>query len=277
MKRLAQSLISLVLLTVGFAAFAQSTVPPVPPASASPPASIEPAAPNDGYVLGPQDVIEVAVLGQPEYTTRTRIRTDGTVPLPYIGVLAAQGKTALDFAREVTQKLKGGGYYANPVVNVEIVSYASRYVVVLGEVNAPGLQPVDRAYRLSEIIARAGGIRQNAADYVVVRKDGGNELRLPYRKVAMGGSTDDPYVAPGDKIYVPAAETFYIYGQVNAPGAYPIQEDMTLRKALARAGGLTPMGSEKQLKLFHDGKRLKVEMERPVAPGDVIVVGERFF
>lgn len=276
MKRLVQSLLSLILLTIGMAAFAQSMIPPAPPGSATAPAAPAPAAPDDGYVLGPQDVVEVTVLGQPEYTTRTRIRTDGTVPLPYIGVLTAQGKTALDFAREVTQKLKGG-YYANPVVNVEIVSYASRYVVVLGEVNTPGLQPVDRAYRLSEIIARAGGIRQDAADYVVVRKDGGNEVRLPYRKIAMGGSTDDPYVAPGDKIFVPAAETFYIYGQVNAPGAYPIQEDMTLRKALAREGGLTPMGSEKQLKLFHDGKRLKVEMERPVAPGDVIVVGERFF
>ena len=53
---------------------------------------------DQAYVLGPQDMIEVAVLGQPEYTTRTRIRTDGTLALPYVGVVAAQGKTALDFA-----------------------------------------------------------------------------------------------------------------------------------------------------------------------------------
>ena len=52
------------------------------------------------------------------------------------------------------------------IVEVEVVSYASRYVTVLGAVGSPGLIPMDRPYRLSEILARVGGARQDGADHV---------------------------------------------------------------------------------------------------------------
>lgn len=93
----------------------------------------------------------------------------------------------------------------------------------------------------------------------------------------MGSDADDPAVYPGDKIFVPEAETFFIYGQVNAPGTFVIQEDMTVRKALARAGGLTSLGSDKRVQVFRNGQPTKVSLESKVGSGDVIVVGERLF
>lgn len=229
------------------------------------------------YILGAGDVIEVDVLGQSEFRTRARVRADGTIALPFLGNVAAQGETPTSFARRIAGSLAAGGYYVSPIVSVEVVGYASRYVIVLGAVASPGLQPVDRDYRVSEIIARAGGIRENSAGYVLLRRASGEELKLDYEQIATGAASEDPLVAAGDKLFVPTAETFYIYGQVNAPGEYALQDGMTLRKAIARSGGLTASGSDKRVSVYRNSQKAKLDLDDPIGPGDVIVIGERFF
>lgn len=275
LKRFFLPLLAALLVSNGALVAAQT--PPPAPAATQPAAPVADNLVDEGYVLGTGDLIEVSVLGQPEFTTRARVRADGTIALPFIGDIAAQNMTTLAFGEVVASQLRSGGYYAKPIVTVEIASYASRYVVVLGAVGSPGLQPVDRAYRVSEVIARAGGIGPAGADYVIVTRESGEELKLPFERLARGGDSEDPVVNPGDKIYVPNAETFYIYGQISAPGVYPLTEDMSVRKALARAGGLTPSGSESRVRVFRDGVRTKMELEDEVQPGDVIVIGERLF
>ncbi len=267
----------LVAMALAIAQPVAAQTPPQPAAGAAAtkakPASLE------GYQIGADDVIEVDLLGQPDFKTRVRVKTDGTVPLPYIGTLRVAGYTPTSLAGEIAGRLRAGGYYANPVINVEIASYASRYVIVLGEVGSPGLVPVDRSYRVSEILARVGGIRESGAPYVVLTRTAGNlQMKLPFDGLARGGESDDPMVDPGDKIFVPMADKFYIYGAVNAPGEYPLGDKMSLRKALARGGGVSPVGSANRVKIIHDGKTVKnVDLERIVEPGDVIVVGERLF
>lgn len=270
-----------------FAAQAQTPRPPAAPAAIpGAPAATTAAtpAPNPadkdataGYVLGPDDVVEVSVLGQPEFTTRARIRANGTISLPFIGDVQITGQTPITLRTMLADKLRAGGFYAKPIVNVEVVGFASRYVVVLGDVAQPGLQPIDRDYRVSEVIARAGGLRETGADYVILRRANGEELKLPFEKLAMGTKADDPIVQAGDKLYVPDAELFYIYGQVNAPGVYPIKEEMTLRKAVARGGGLNASGSAKRIKIFRKGQEIKADLDDLIKPGDVVVVGERLF
>lgn len=237
-----------------------------------------PAAAVQGYVLGPGDVIEVSVIGRDDFRRRAQIGPDGTIKLPLIGSVKASERSPQEFEQDVAVLLQQGGFFAKADVSVEIVTYASRYVIVLGAVGSPGLVPVDRAYRVSEILARVGGVRDGAADYVVLSPSTAKEQRLPIVQIATGSAERDPVVAPGDKIYVPAAETFFVYGQVNAPGVYPLLADMTLRKALARGGGLSPSGSERGVKVYRDGVEMKrVDLGAAIQPGDVIVVGERFF
>lgn len=265
-------------------AAAQTAAPAVPPkpAQATPapgaaPVRTEASTADSGYVFGPDDIIEVSVLGQPEFTTRARIRADGTIVLPYVGSTAISGDTPVTLAKRIAGVLKAGGYYSNPIVNIEIAGYASRYVIVLGAIGVPGLQPVDRPYRVSEIVARAGGIRADGADFVVVRREKGGELKLPFEKLATGDAADDPFVLPGDKVYVPPAETYYIYGQINAPGVYPLRDKLTLRKAIARSGGLGAAGSEKKISVYRDGKKTSIALDEPILPDDVVVIGQRSF
>jgi polysaccharide export outer membrane protein len=230
------------------------------------------------YVLGSSDVIEVSVLEHTDFTTRGRIGEDGTIRLPFLGPVMAANRTAAQLGDDVAQALDKGGFFTHPIVKVEIVSYGSRYVTVLGEVGTPGIVPVDRAYRLSEILARVGGVKESGANYVVLRPADGAEQKLVIADIATGGVKEDPYVAPGDKIYSPKAELFYVSGQVNAPGTYPILPDMTIRMAIARAGGVNLQGSEKRLKLTRHGEKVPtVDLNDKIQPGDVLVVGESLF
>jgi polysaccharide export outer membrane protein len=230
------------------------------------------------YILGPADVIEVSVLGRSEYTTRTRISEDGTIQLQYLGTVNAASKTAAQLSEEIAAALEKGGYFANPVVRVDVVSYASRYVTVLGNVVTPGLVPVDRPYHLSEIIARVGGIKEGGADYIVLRPQRGAEQRITIATLATGAASDDPLVTPGDKIYSPPAEVFYVSGQVKAAGGFAMMRDMTVRMALARAGGITDSGSDKKVTITRKGKKMtRVDLDSQIQPGDVIFVGERLF
>jgi polysaccharide biosynthesis/export protein len=277
------AMVSFGALTSAAVAQPASPLPPVakpetpkPAATATTPEAAKTDA-NAGYVLGPDDVVEVSVLGQPEFTTRSRIRADGTIVLPYVGSTAVAGDTPVSLAKRIAGVLKAGGYYSNPIVSIEIAGFASRYVIVLGAVAQPGLQPVDRPYRVSEIVARAGGIRGDGADFVVVRREKGGELKLPFEKLATGDATDDPFVLPGDKVYVPPAETYYIYGQINSPGVYPLRDKLTLRKAIARSGGLGAAGSEKKISVYRDGKKTTLALDELILPDDVVVIGQRSF
>jgi polysaccharide export outer membrane protein len=272
MRKLAAVLAGLFTLGAAMAAGAQQ----IPPAQATLTPAAAPAVKS--YVLGPEDVIEVSVLGRTDFTTRAKISADGTIQLPYLGTVRAVNSTSEELREQIRAELEKGGYFTKPILSVNIVSYASRYVTVLGSVVTPGLVPVDRPYRLSELLARVGGAKDDAADYLVLRSDKQAERHLLIKTLATGDESQDPFVAPGDKIYVPLAELFYISGQIKAPGAYPLATDMTLRMAISRGGGLTDAGSERRIRLTRHGKRVaRFELDQKIESGDVIVVGERLF
>jgi polysaccharide export outer membrane protein len=277
----------LVLLTAAApcAALAQAKPAPSPAKSAPAAAPVAPAAPNgtkqgdtskEEYIIGPEDVVEVEVVGQPD-RSRVRVYTDGTIQMNLVGKMTAAGKTPRQLGTDIAAALKAGGYFADPVVNVEVVGFSSRYVTVLGAVGSPGLVPINRPYRLSEVMARVGGVREGAADYIIVRPETGPEKRYNVEKLASGDSSQDPMVAAGDKIFAPTAEVFYLTGQVKSPGTYPIKTDMTIAQAIARGGGLTDSGTDKNVKVTRGGKTMKLRPTDKVEPGDVLLINERLF
>lgn len=273
------ALVSSVVAIAQTPASVASAPPPAPAVEAV--ADSARATGDRSYVLGLGDIIQVSVLGRSEFDARGRIGSDGTVLLPYLGAVPASGRSPAQLADEVRTALEKGGYYARPLVRVEIISAASRVVTVLGYVGQPGLVPLDRDYRLSELIARVGGRTEAGADYVLVTRGDAPSERFGLLELATGGPDKDPLVRPGDKIYVPSGgnEVFYLNGQVKAPGAFPLAQGMTVRMALAKGGGVSENGNEKKVKIIRKGQPVKsVKLDETVVePGDIITIGERMF
>lgn len=232
-----------------------------------------------GYVLGVDDAIIVSVYGQPDAGTTQRIKADGSIVLPLIGRVEAAGETVLTLASTIEKKFVAGGFFKAPVVNVDIGSYVSRTVNVAGKIAQPGVYPLDRTYRALEVLLKAGWVKDAGANYVYLRRADGKEQRLETEALVRGSADKDPVLAPGDTLYIPDADMFYVYGQINRPGTFPVLPGMTVRQALAIAGGVTASGSDRKVGLYRAGAKDKdeVDLDQAIQKNDVIVIKERLF
>lgn len=243
------------------------------------PASAQPiGVARDGYVLGPSDTIAVVVYGQEEFNVQTRIKPDGSIVMPLIGRVQASGKDVIQLADEITRQLESGNFLRDPIVNVEVVNYSSRYARVVGKVGSPGLVPLDRAYSIMDVLLRSGWVRDDGSRYVVLRRaSDSKEVRLLTEQLAMGGEGSDIVVQPGDTLFVDVAELVFLAGAVARPGGYPVEPGMTVGQLLARAGGVGPTGSSGKFRLKRDGKETDVDDSAELRADDVITVRERLF
>ena len=127
---------------VGQASAQTAVTTPARPAAQTPPAApaqptVAPAqgvAPTD-YLVGPQDVLNITVFGEPQLSGRVRVDADGTIPFQYLQRLKAEDLTVIQIA-ELLRKGLADGYIRNPQVSVEVEQYHSQNVYVLGEVEA---------------------------------------------------------------------------------------------------------------------------------------------
>jgi polysaccharide export outer membrane protein len=91
------------------------------------------------------------------------------------------------------------------------------------------------------------------------------------------GYLREPYVAVEVETYRP----FFILGEVAAPGQYPFVPNMTVKSAVAIAGGFTPRAVRDSAELTRPGEaataRANVPLGALIRPGDTIVIGERWF
>jgi len=262
--------------SVSFFLLAALTLAPVAAqAQAQPAAAAEPYA---GYRLGPDDSVQVLVYGQTEFNVTTKIKADGTIVMPLIGEVKAEGETNITLARLIANRLVAGGFLKDPLVNVEIGGYVSRTVNVAGNVAAPGIFSLDRPYHVLEILLKAGWVRGDGANYVYLRRAGQAEQRLEVEQLVRGPSGSDPMLMPGDTLFIPPAETFFIYGQINAPGIKTILPGMTVRQAIALAGGVTASGKADKVGLVRgSGKEIDADPSQKIQNGDVIIIKERMF
>lgn len=235
-------------------------------------------AQDAGYVLGPDDTVQVVVYGQPEFSVTTRIKTDGSIIMPLIGSVRAAGQTNLGLGTLITEQLTKSGFLKSPIVNIEILNYVSKTANIAGKVTQPGILPLDRPYRVLEALLKSGWVRDQGAAYVYLRRGGQPEQMLMVEDLVRGGPDKDPLLRPGDTVFVPDAELFYVTGQVARPGLLPILPGMTIRQALASAGGVTASGSANKVGLVrNNAKEVDADPSQPIQKNDVIIVKERLF
>ena len=233
---------------------------------------------DTGYVLGADDTVQVVVYGQTEFNITTRIKSDGTIVMPLVGTVKAAGLTNIALANQIADQLTKGGLLKSPIVNVEIINYVSKTANVAGKVQSPGIIALDRPYRALEALLKAGWVRDVGANYVYLRRPGQPETRLTVEDLVRGGPDKDPLLRPGDTLFVPDADVFFVTGQVAHPGSFPIMPGMTIRQALASAGGVTATGSANKVGLVRGGaKEVDMDPAQPVEKNDVIIVKERLF
>jgi len=271
------------LAPLALAALLQAAVPH------SAPKAEERKAPSTSgsYRIGAQDQLLITVADEPELTGKFRVDNDGSFIFPYLGRVAAAGKTLAELQTTLTRDL-ANGYLKNPQVRVEVDQYKSQSVFVSGEVRSPGkITMAGSTMTLLEALGQAGSPTPTASTEIVITRRGAGpnapaeEIRVNRREVEAGRAAQDFYLRDGDVIFVPKAETFYISGLVRNPGSYVLDPGMTVEQAIALAGGLMERGSDRGIIVTRVvngiGVDISITKVERVQPGDTIKIRGRFF
>ena len=234
------------------------------------------ALPSQGTdKLGPGDAVRITVFQQPDLTTEGRVSDRGTISLPLVGETKVEGATPAEAAGRIADAFKKGQYLKNPQVTVAVTAIRSRQVSVLGMVARPGRYVLEDAKPgISDVIAAAGGIAAGGNEQVTVIRDGKSQKVSSLAK--------DFELKAGDTVHVDRGPTYYIYGEVMRAGAYPVQAGQTVMQAISIAGGITPRGSERRLKMRRPGADGQVvetdaKLQDQIKADDVIFVREALF
>jgi len=224
------------------------------------------AGSND-YLIGPGDVLKIAVFEVPELDRTARVAESGDITLPLLGNVAVAGLT-VGGVHDRLGTLLGRRYVVDPQVDVHVETFASQRVAMMGRVEKPGIYPLSRsASRIVDLVGQAGGLTGEAARrielYPVEERPAGTpppaagtgarsaagvdratiEGRRPividlYDLMDLSDPISSLALRDGDVVFVPDRGDFFVGGEVKKPGKYGLSDTSTLITAIAEAGGL---------------------------------------
>ncbi len=149
--------------------------------SQSPSLAGESMGAEPAYLLGPEDVLKVAVWKDEHLTQETVVRPDGMITFPLIGEVAASGRTAEDVRNEIAKRLTK--FLPSPNVTVTVLKVLSYRIYVLGRVNKPGEYQAGHHTDVLQALSMAGGLTPYASenDIKIIRRNGTDEQVFPFR------------------------------------------------------------------------------------------------
>lgn len=238
--------------------------------------------PSD-YRLGPGDLLHITVAGYAEMTTDVRVSQTGNITYPFIGEVSVANLSTQDVEGIIARKLNDGAFIRQPQVSVLVAEYEGQKISVMGQVAKPGQYPLTASARVMDVLAEAGGtVPAIAADEATLLRKDGSKAAIDLQSLFEGDPRQNLTVSGGDTVYVPKAPQFYIYGEVQKPGMYRLERNMTVSRAISAGGGLTSKGSEGRVVVKRrdaNGKEhsSSVDSSADVKADDVIFVKQGWF
>lgn len=226
-----------------------------------------------GYVLGPNDQIEIRATDAPEISDKpVLIGTNGNITLPMIGRVRAGGLTVEQLEAELTSRFKE--FIQDPQISVRVTEIRSQPVSVIGAVTKPGIVQLSGQQSLYEVLSMAGGPSETAGSILTVtRPRQSGEIPLLGAKLDPSGqfssvelnvqeilegknAAANIEIKPNDIISVSEGSTnmVYVVGDVQRGGAFPMggQRNVSVLRALALAGGLGRTAKPEKARIVHE-------------------------
>lgn len=162
------------------------------------------AAEANDRKIAPSDIIIVEVFGEKDLSGEHRVQISGTIKFPLLGTVDVAGKTPVQVAAMLTEKLEAD-YLVDPQVNVMVREYQLRTVSIIGRVEKPGAieLPAEQKLDILEGIARAGGFSQLAnPNKIDLSRDGKTTTYRFDDLIKIKDSKKKVWLEPGDVIKV---------------------------------------------------------------------------
>ena len=164
-------------------------------------------ADDPDYVIGVEDNLMINVWHEPEISKSVMVRPDGKISLPLLGDIEADGKTPKQLQLDLHKRLEA--LLKSPDVTVIVQDIRSKQFNVLGEVNKPGVFPLNTPMTVLDAVAQCGGFRDFAKPkkmYILRRHKDGTTTKIPvnYPELLKGTVSDKDFqIQARDTIVVP--------------------------------------------------------------------------
>jgi len=233
---------------------------------------------DDRYRIGPGDVLDIRILNRPNLSRdAVRVEGNGMIRMPLIETEIEAGcKTEGELSKDIAGRyLK---FYRHPQVDVFIKEYHSKQVAIIGAVNEQSRFELQRRIRLLELLTYAKGPTSKAGQTINIvhappaltcekRSEESENTALAFSSYRLsetlkGDARANPYIEAGDIITVPEADQVYVVGNVYTPLTIPLNEPITVSRAIAMAGGLKQDSRKDKIRIVRQetGSSAKKEM-----------------
>lgn len=168
------------------------------------------------------------------------VQDDGDLQVPYLGTVETAGR---EYSRMRSSILESLSSIPADYVEFELISPARFEVFVGGAVRSPGAMIVHAINRVHDAVRLAGGFDDHGSRRrIELARAGEAPRRIDLaRYFEVGGDDFNPLLRPGDRMFVPVAETTVtIAGSVRYPGSYQLLPAEGLAELIAWAGGFLP-------------------------------------
>ena len=207
---------------------------------------------SQGYVIGNGDVLQIIVWDHPELTipagsfrdaetSGQQIGDDGYLYYPYVGMVKAAGMNIAALRDVLTDRLST--YIQDPQLDVRVVGFRSKRVYVVGEVNNPGLLPLDDVpLTIADAISLSGGLTEDAYKSGVNVSRGDSVYEIDLRALYdYADSSQNLMLRHGDIVNVldRSQQKVFVMGEVLRPGSVEIiNGTLNLSATLGEVGGV---------------------------------------
>ena len=208
------------------------------------------ASPQDDYVLGPEDILDIDVYEVEDLKRTVRISPAGFIKLPLVNNIKAAGLTVAELETEIGQKLQQ--YLQEPAVTIFIKEYRSQRITVLGAVKNPQVQTVTRQKFLLDLLSLSGGLAEEAGDICYVQRGSGTVIINLNELLIKGNTALNIPVFSEDVINVPKGGVVFVDGAVKGPGSFVMKGTVTLSQIIAMAKGFNDEAIKDQVKIYRN-------------------------
>lgn len=226
---------------------------------------------DERYRIGYNDTIEVSFNRYTNFNGTYNVGQDGAILMPRLKEpIIAVCKTEVDLAKEISVKYLTV-FKDPPFVNVRVVSQQSQSAAVIGAVGKPGNFFLTRRVRLLELLSFAGGPdTEKAGTKLIVARTGSSSVcKEQYSNEGSNGENvaqdlvyyqfkirdvlegkENLWIQPGDIVSVLDFDLVYVYGNVDKQGSIKLRQPITLRQAIAEAGGFKEASKKDKIRVL---------------------------
>lgn len=256
-------------------------------------------------VLHPNDQLVVTAKDVEGLTNRILpVEADGTVMVPLVGKVRAEGLTIGEFEKALATQLMV--YVRSPEVSARRLESEVDTIVVSGAFKSPGVYPLSERRQVLDVLSAVGGLEPNASRVIKIRRRlDSNHHPLPSsvqdraagvsigtvnlaRMMQTPGAIDMVLIEPGDVLFAEPA-VIYLTGEVQKPGSYELssRDSLTITELISEGGGLARGAAPEKTKILrpilNGAKRAEIAVNAKrilngqatdfrVLPNDVVVV-----